>query len=229
MSQRTRRQHTVARTYLSGFADERGQVVMHRRSGKIGHVSIGDATVRRDFYTYMDDDGNPNEAIEGWMAKSVEGPAAKVLRDARAGVSPSRRDVAILARFAAVSLLRTSTARSLLSQIDTHIRPIVHLQEAIKRSGQSLADLSDSSLWTAVAAVLKRRPLPTPAPAAACRCQLSRCWATAAAASRVRSANVVEISSRRWAYRCSAGSSVSGSSAPSSLPFPPSSSRAYSV
>lgn len=154
---RTRHQHTVARTYLSGFADPQGMVVMHRRSGLRKPVFISDAAVRRDFYTYVDDRGDANEGVEDWLGSSIEGPAAGPLRSARAGIQPSAKDIPALARFVAVSLMRTATARSCLQQIDTHIRPMLVLIALAKEKGYDLLEFSEpqrQNLLTTVAGAL---------------------------------------------------------------------------
>lgn len=138
--QRKRRQHTVAKTYLSGFANQQGVVAMYRRDGVASPVAIADATVRRDFYTFVDDRGEPNEAVEDWMAASVEHPSAGILGRVRSSSQLTREERGDLARFVAVSLLRTATVRSYFKQIDSHTRPWFVLAAAAKKAGYSLLD-----------------------------------------------------------------------------------------
>lgn len=153
--QRARQQHTVARAYLSGFADQRRMVYMLRRSGVRTRVAITNATVRRDFYTYIDDTGEANESIERWMAESIEGPAADPLKSACASVQPqpSAEDVRDLARFVAVSLMRTATVRSYLQQMDTHFNPTLLLAALAKENDYRLVDLSQSDRQQLLAAI----------------------------------------------------------------------------
>ena len=60
-------QHTVPRTLLRGFSDERGFVTMRRRNELVREFHVNDATVRRGFYTFHDSSGEPSNAVEDWL------------------------------------------------------------------------------------------------------------------------------------------------------------------
>jgi hypothetical protein len=144
MSQpRTRRQHTAARFYLRGFADAAGQVCAHGRDGTVSRRNVGSAAVIRDFYTYTDDAGRPDEQVERWFAQRIEDPAAAVLRSIRAGNDPNTEELPVLSAFAASSLVRTATVRSLMEQIDTHLRPLLVLHHYATQAGVDLTALTD--------------------------------------------------------------------------------------
>lgn len=77
--QETRRQHTVSKFYLKGFADEREQIMRIALPGAPRiRLSIGDATVIRDFYSLEMPGGGRNDMFERSFSE-IEGPACKVL------------------------------------------------------------------------------------------------------------------------------------------------------
>ncbi|MGW7400657.1 DUF4238 domain-containing protein [Streptomyces cyaneofuscatus] len=79
MADRTRRQHTVSRFYLKGFADDAGAI---RRVSLPGEPSIvlstRDATVIKDFYTVTLPDGSLSDFFEKAFSK-IESSAAEAL------------------------------------------------------------------------------------------------------------------------------------------------------
>lgn len=145
MAKRVRRQHTAARAYLRGFADDRHQVCMHARAGQVERRNIGSATVVRDFYTYTDPAGSPDDSVERWLGERVEDAAAVVLRSLREGEDLRDGWVGALSAFVASSLVRTSTVRSYKEQIDGHLRPLLVVQEAARREGVDLPGLPDAA------------------------------------------------------------------------------------
>lgn len=141
---RARRQHTAAKSYLLGFADSSSQVCMHARDGTVELRSIRSATVRRDFYTFVDATGRPNESIERWLGGQVENDVAGVLKDLRAGQPLQNDHIDLLALFVATSLMRTATVRSYMAQIDAGLRPLLVAMERAKSRGINLADQPSS-------------------------------------------------------------------------------------
>jgi hypothetical protein len=152
-----RRQHTVAEVYLKGFADERGRVEVAYRHGKHAPSSIRNASVQNFFYTF-DDRGKPNAEIEDWMGERVETAATGPLERLRTGLQPQAEDIAALAPFVAVSLMRTESVRSAMEQIDAHLRPFLALMEAAKRNSYSLLELSGCELQELLDGVARRLP-----------------------------------------------------------------------
>ena len=145
----------MTKGYLAGFADDQKMVMRRRRDGREKRASIKSATVVRDFYSFVGVDGHPNDEIETWMASEVEGPAMEALVAARSGAPPRGRAIETLARFVAISLLRTRTVRSYAAQADAHTRPLLVLTHALGRTGQRLTDLSPDALDRAWAAAVE--------------------------------------------------------------------------
>lgn len=84
---RARRHHLVSRFYLRGFADGTRLRCAPRDGGDEFLTSIGDATVRNDFYTVTAPDGTRSDAFEAWMGE-VESDARPVLDTLVAGEQP---------------------------------------------------------------------------------------------------------------------------------------------
>lgn len=124
-------------------------VLRRRRDGREKPAPIRSATVVRDFYSFVDINGKPNDEIESWMAKEVEGPAMTALRAVRDGVSPKRESIIVLARFMAISLLRTRTVRSYSAQVDAHTRPLFILTHALRRSGLNFSQVGEDAFLRA--------------------------------------------------------------------------------
>ncbi len=159
---RVRRQHTAAKAYLRGFADGAGQFCMHTRKGTVERRNIKSATVERDFYTFVDDGGRPQDVVEHWLSEEVENRVAEVLRRLRSGEPLATTWVGILAPFVASSLLRTASVRAFMVQIDVGLRPLLVLHEFARRAGIELASLSDQErrrLLATATAALDRVPM----------------------------------------------------------------------
>ena len=102
------RHHTVPRLHLRGFASTKGMLVqLDLSTGDRRDVSVGDATVIRDFYTLVLPDGTRTDAWEEWLSE-VEGKIAPALRRAIEApiFRPSDEDRALLARWIALQALR---------------------------------------------------------------------------------------------------------------------------
>ncbi len=87
MVARRKRHHTVTRALLAGFS-QRGQVVTRCRRGQEFSQSIRNATVVADFYSF-DNEGSPDDAVEGWLATVVESNFTRLLPGLRRGAAHS--------------------------------------------------------------------------------------------------------------------------------------------
>ncbi|WP_175410626.1 DUF4238 domain-containing protein [Streptomyces sp. TRM64462] len=88
MSNRVRRQHTVSKFYLNGFADDAGRIRRVSLPGAPAPVlSTGDASVIKDFYTVTLPDGSLSDFFERAFSK-IESPAAEALRLILSGTWP---------------------------------------------------------------------------------------------------------------------------------------------
>jgi hypothetical protein len=77
--QETRRQHTVSRFYLKGFADDREQIArLALPGGERITLSIRDATVIKDFYSVELPNGERSDMFERMFA-DIEAPASRAL------------------------------------------------------------------------------------------------------------------------------------------------------
>lgn len=113
MAQRVRRQHTVSRFYLKGFADAAGRIRRLALPGEPAVVlSTGDASVIKDFYTITLPDGSKSDFFEKLFG-DVEGAAAEALRRILSGIWPiggEHREA--LAEWIALQHLRSEDVRS---------------------------------------------------------------------------------------------------------------------
>lgn len=88
MAKRVRRQHTVSKFYLKGFANDAGQVRRVSLPGISSFVvSVGDASVIKDFYTVKLSDGSLSDFFEKSFS-GIEDVAAEALRSIFAGNWP---------------------------------------------------------------------------------------------------------------------------------------------
>ncbi|GAB2578912.1 hypothetical protein GCM10009593_16640 [Microlunatus antarcticus] len=123
------KQHTVPKTLLRGFVDTRSRLALRRRDGTESLISVNNASVRTNFYSYTGAAGALVDDIEDWLSSDIEGPVAPVLIRARRGDPLNAPDNTALARFAASGLLRTATTRARLEQVGEHIGPVLVLHE----------------------------------------------------------------------------------------------------
>lgn len=123
MAQVKKRQHTVPRTLLKGFANPKGMVATRRRDGRGGvKANITDATVENFFYSFIGQKGERRNDVEEWLDAYAEAPITPVLERLRGGHQPAPADLLDLAKFTATGLLRTASTRSYLTQIGAVIQ-----------------------------------------------------------------------------------------------------------
>lgn len=120
----TRRQHVVPKMLLEGFANTAGHVHVWPRGQKRYTTSLTNAMVVTDFYSHTEDDGERSAMVEDWLGEDVEGPAAPVLRDLRAGSTPSADDAEVLAKFAAATLMRSEAMRTTAAELGHELNPL---------------------------------------------------------------------------------------------------------
>lgn len=133
----SKRQHTVSRFYLKGFADDRGR--LHRfdlGQQRAMPVSANDATVIKDFYTVSLPDGSPSDLFEqAWS--EVEGPASAAVGSIESGGWPLAGEPRLaLATWVALQHLRGSDHRSDQTRMRAEmIRLVVGIsgKEALRR------------------------------------------------------------------------------------------------
>jgi hypothetical protein len=135
--QETRRQHTVSKFYLRGFADEREQLSRVALPGTPRvRLSIRDATVIKDFYSVELPGGERSDMFEK-MFSEIEGPASRGLDAILGGAWPlSREDKGSLALWIALQQLRGEEQRASQNQIGTDfIRLLVGVsgKQALRR------------------------------------------------------------------------------------------------
>jgi len=98
-----------------------------------------------DFYSF-DNEGNPDDAVEGWLASVVENDFATILSSLRRGEQPTAEMRPSIARFLATAVIRTRTARSYMEQIDDHIAGIVVLSKVAPELGWNLAEMGTAEV-----------------------------------------------------------------------------------
>lgn len=107
-----RRHHVVSKFYLRGFADEAEQVMRHPLApgSKFVPVGIGNATVRKDFYTLQGDGVEP-DAFETAMAELEAASAPAFERLIAGGQLMSHQDRYLVATWIALHYLRSEATR----------------------------------------------------------------------------------------------------------------------
>lgn len=141
MSKRAR-QHTVAKMHLLGFANKDEKIAMRRRAGDDLVVSVKDATVQKNFYTFINADGARDISIESWFSTSVEGPAAADLRDAREATPPDGETRPAFALYLAAMLLRNRLIRHRMDETAIHAGPMLILPRLMRKAGITFEDLT---------------------------------------------------------------------------------------
>jgi hypothetical protein len=137
VNERIRRQHTVSKFYLRGFADDEANVrrlqILDRKSVTL---SITNASVIKDFYTITLPDGSQSDVFERAFSE-VEGGAAEALRSVLDGCWPLFGDAReYLATWIALQHLRGEEIRSSQGTINAElIRLIVGVsgKEALRK------------------------------------------------------------------------------------------------
>ncbi|TCO33053.1 uncharacterized protein DUF4238 [Kribbella steppae] len=150
MAKSTQHQHVVPRAYLRGFADATKHVVVWRRGQHPEHrLHISNVAVRKGFYSFSMPGGAKSDGIEAWLDRSIESPAAPVLKALCATTGPLQGsgEAGVLARFVAAQLLRTPTVAGHMRDIDEHLRPFLFTLELLKAEGLNAADLSAAEMY----------------------------------------------------------------------------------
>jgi hypothetical protein len=111
--QETRRQHTVSKFYLKGFADDNDQISRIALPGEPRiTLSIGDASVIKDFYSVELPTGERSDMFEQLFAQ-IEGPASGVLAATLGGKWPlSTEEKEQLGTWIALQQLRGEEVRA---------------------------------------------------------------------------------------------------------------------
>jgi hypothetical protein len=113
MEKRRKRQHTVSKFYIRGFANEQLQTMRVELPGDRSHaMTINDASVIKDFYTIDLPDGSKSDYFERAFGE-IEGLAAEALRKLLAGEWPTGAETrSDLSRWIALQHLRTEEVRA---------------------------------------------------------------------------------------------------------------------
>ena len=116
-----RRHHVVSKFYLRYFADENDRVTTVELPGDRSFPqSIRDASVHNDYYTVVDQTGEPSDLAEKALGE-VEAGAAEAWREIIAGTWPlSDEHRGCVAGWAALQLLRGTRVRDSMSEVATH-------------------------------------------------------------------------------------------------------------
>ncbi|MEV5186174.1 DUF4238 domain-containing protein [Streptomyces werraensis] len=116
-----RRHHTVPRLLLRRFADGEQIMRVPLDGGERRLVGIADVTVRRDFYSMLDENGQLDDTLEDLLGK-LENEAAKVIREVVSGVWPlPSAERAVLAEWMAAQHARIPAARVVNDEIADHL------------------------------------------------------------------------------------------------------------
>lgn len=122
-----RRHHTVSKFYLAGFADSSGLLTQVHLPGHVKHpISINNASVEMDFYSFRMADGS----LDDWLERAfgeIESLASRVLQ---AGVDRcwplDEGDRAALSAWIALQYVRSPSTRTMQTQLHAQtIRLIV--------------------------------------------------------------------------------------------------------
>lgn len=102
--------------YLDGWADERGQVVRIDAESLVSNVvNTKDASVIKNFYTILDSNRQPSDAVEDFFADEIEGKASSVLAKLRSGDDAKPSDKHAVASWVALHHLRSESFRDSIS------------------------------------------------------------------------------------------------------------------
>jgi hypothetical protein len=156
VGERIRRQHTVSKFYLQGFANEDGRIKrIDLSKGDEIVMSIADASVVKDFYSVELDDGTLSDYFEHAFG-DLEGVAANALRMILGGGWPLEGEPRLaLATWIALQHMRGEGTRSFIGSMEAEsIRLLVgvsgkqalrhHIENA---TGRSLDDKELDLEW----------------------------------------------------------------------------------
>ncbi|MFD8472017.1 DUF4238 domain-containing protein [Streptomyces globisporus] len=150
-----RRHHTVPRLLLRRFADGEQIIRVPLDGGERRSVGIADVTVRRDFYSMLDQDGQLDDTVEDLLAE-LEDKAAKVIRKVVNGAWPlETEDRDVLTEWIAAQHARIPAARAANNEIADHIgkamiamggKPEIR-RRLEKTSAEPVSDERVEALW----------------------------------------------------------------------------------
>lgn len=154
--QQTRRQHTVSKFYLKGFADDRDQIARLTLPGQQRiTLSIRDATVIKDFYSVRLPGDERSDIFEKVFSE-IEGPASRVLDAVLGGKwPPSLEEKEHLGTWIALQQLRGEEVRASQNHVGSELIRLVvgtsgkealrrHIEEA---EGRSIGDDELDAEW----------------------------------------------------------------------------------
>lgn len=126
MPRRVRRQHTVSRFYLRGFATEADRIKrLELGTENAVHLTINDASVVKDFYSVRLPDGSISDVFEKQFSE-IEGPASEALSKVLAGLHPIEGTERLaLASWIALQHLRGEEIRASQTFMDGEIIRLV--------------------------------------------------------------------------------------------------------
>lgn len=150
MGAQARRHHVVSKFYLRYFADENERVTTVELPGEQRFTQgIADASVRKDFYTVVDADGQTSDVIEREAFGAVESEAAAAWRALDAGIWPLPDEHrANMAGWLGLQLLRGNAVRDSMNQIGTHgltLDVIVGGRERVRLALQAAGEPADEA------------------------------------------------------------------------------------
>jgi hypothetical protein len=125
--------HVVPQVFLKGFAAG-AHLCEHHRNGSTSKVTVKKAAVVPDFYLTTSGT-TTDDALEEWLGKSVESPAADIVKALRKGQIPERTARATAATFVAFQMVRGPALRRRLHEIGEHLGPLLF---GVKVTGQVL-------------------------------------------------------------------------------------------
>jgi hypothetical protein len=155
VDRQAKRHHVVSKFYLRYFADEAEQITTIVLPGeRVFTQSIENASVHNQFYTVIDQDGEPSDSIERAFSR-VEAIAAEAWRTVAAGVWPLPADAReAMAGWIAFQFLRGPRRRGSMSNLGTDLLQLqimlggrVGIREALRERGEPCDDKSVNREW----------------------------------------------------------------------------------
>lgn len=158
MTERARAHHVVSKFYLRHFADEAGMLATVELPGQRSFVqSVNSASVRKDYYTGIGQDGQETDVAEGAFGV-IEGRAADAWRTVASGKWPlSASEREDIAAWIALHALRADSVRTSMSQIGTDMLQLeimmggrARLREVLRKEGEPFDDESVDKEWVSL-------------------------------------------------------------------------------
>ena len=123
--------HVVPQVFLKGFAAG-AHLCEHRRDGSTSKVTVKKAAVVPDFYLTTSGT-TTDDALEEWLGKNVESPAADIVKALRKGKVPEGPARATAGTFLAFQMVRGPALRRRLQEVGEHLRTLLF---GVKATGQ---------------------------------------------------------------------------------------------